>query len=209
MRTRKIQNFFISLLLMTLIIPWASGDASAEEQVPGPKDEGAFWGKPTNFLRAGLSCSENQIRIDSKTGLVLTKNCLAIGNVTSNQVDFIWPSPECYLSLTLVNSNGFQVKRTAEGEKLGTSINSTQLPKVTQFKKRGFSFGWLTPYENMFFNDHLHPLEHFNPARYFILTNCPGEYKMKAEMHVCFADTNGNLKFTTLPPLFVNVRVER
>jgi hypothetical protein len=141
--------------------------------------------------------------------------------------DVIWmdlPPAKERLQLNMTDSSGATVPKTPEGLSLAQPFSLKPKAGWTQFQPEGTvrrgmvalmpvpglnSCGvddW--PKSTLPNREELKRGNELDPSRYFILTNT-GLYKLTATLSIYVEDTNTCLKPVTLPPVTVDVRVEK
>jgi len=141
--------------------------------------------------------------------------------------DVIWidlPPAKERLQLSMTDSSGASVPKTPEGLALGQPFSLKpktgwmELPHEGSGRRGmmalmpvpGFNSCGVDDWPNATFpsKEELERGKELDPSRYFILTNT-GVYKLTVTLSIYVEDTNTCLKPITLPPVTVNVRVEK
>ena len=141
--------------------------------------------------------------------------------------DVIWmdlPPAKERLQLSMTDSSGVDVPKTPEGLSLGQPFSLKPKAGWSQFQPQGtgrrgmmalmpvpgLSSCGVDDWPNATFpsQEDLERGKELDPSRYFILTNM-GLYKLTATLSIYVEDTNTCLKAVTLPPVTVDVRVEK
>jgi hypothetical protein len=194
------------LILATLASAMALMAAPAPPPNPPAASYGhTFWGGPSNSLRAGICCDLGEVRISAKTGKHLTHDALSITNTSAARVTFFWPPPDQRVELSITNARGESVLKTQLGRSRLTPGELSPIP-VRRWSHLNYARSDLEAWGDSDYDFGLPPSGVLDLSRYFYLTN-PGEYRLTYRARICFADTNGMLQLTVMPPVTVPVRV--
>ena len=156
---------------------------------------------PVNALfRSGIEASNGLISVSLTKNVAVSKSYMAIENVTTNLIIVFLPEYNQRFSVVLTDTNGASVERTSEGHSVGQTPNVNPIIGESQARRNGYHLLPLWP--NDIFEQEI------NPLRYFVLKE-PGDYKLTLTQRLYVEDTNTFLKVITLPPISVDVRVEK
>ena len=192
-----------ALLILTLSIGVEFAATGADSH--GGLDWHDAWGAESNSLRAGLTYSGPEIRIDAGTGQLLGSCALTITNVSAGRVNFFFPPAGERDEFVVTGLQGDAVARTKVGYALGTPITNSVI-HTWEANRMGYARSWLGPGEGEYYENTFGGLNTLDLGKFFCLTN-PGQYKLTRFAKVCFADTNGVLRTITLPPVSMPLRV--
>jgi hypothetical protein len=168
--------------------------------------ENISWGTSSNGLSAGLWLSEPVIRLDTKTGNLITRAAFAIKNTSTNRVRFFWPPLGARDRISIVDKAGSELPKAP-----GSQHTSKQPRSATpvRFWKRG---GYM-PYALEAGEEYVYDFvvdrtkSDLNIGKCFTLTN-PGAYNLVLKAAIALADENGFLKIIELPTVSVPLQAE-
>lgn len=104
--------------------------------------------------------------------------------------------------LTMTDTNGVTVPKTTEGKTIGKPDSLKPGTNFTEARRKHYFGSPMWPgLEGI-------PLQWLDPAKYFVLEK-PGLYKMTFVQRLYIVDSNLCLKSISLPPVKVDVRVEK
>lgn len=189
-----------------------------------------IWGKTTNIMVAdtfvsGIIGTLNLIPVSVRAGIGVPNSNGAIilslhdkviypaftgyelvsAGVSNKFIGFFLPKRGEQFVLTMTDSNGVAVPKTKEGSDIGKP--DSLKPKTSYhliFLKRGYDY-FSSPMRLGIDDLHLNQLD---PTKYFHLEKS-GTYKLTFVQRLYVVDTNSYLKAVTLPPVTVDVRVEK
>ncbi|MGA3284636.1 MAG: hypothetical protein ABSD57_09295 [Verrucomicrobiota bacterium] len=216
-------NSLANLLIFALTIFVSGGNyasKAAESTNQFPTDEMAYneanpkmiWGAATNFvtgdisgkaiytaLRAGINISNGMVVLSGNPPELLSKMEIGFENISTNFIQAARPKLNEWLTLSMTNTNGVPLPKTAEGMALGQQSSL----KTNTFWPHWRRYGTSAP---LF--DHSVDMFTFDPTKYFKIEES-GLYKLTVVQRLYVINTNTYLKTITLPPVTVDVRVEK
>jgi hypothetical protein len=213
-----------SVIILTVIFANIENCTSkgAESTNQFPSDEVAYnkanpkmiWGAATNFitgdirgkaiytaLRAGINVSNGIAVLSGNTRKLLYKMEIGFENVSTNFIQATRPNLNEWLSLSMTNTNGESLQKTAEGMTLGRPPSLGTNTFWQNWKRYGTSAPLF---------DHSVDMFPFDPTKYFKVGEA-GVCKLTVVECLYVMDTNTYLKAILLPPVTVTVdiRVEK
>ena len=189
-------------------------------------------------VRVGIRVSGGEIVLSGQPLKLDHQACIGLEDLNTNAYpqpedsvvpayDVIWmdlPPAKERLQLSMTDSSGADVPKTPEGLSLGQPFSLKpkagwmELPREGSGRRGimalmpgpGFIPCWVDDWPKSTFptQEELERAKELDPSRYFIITNM-GLYKLTATLSIYVEDTNTCLKPVTLPPVTVNVRVEK
>lgn len=212
----------ITLLITANFVCRSSESTNADAFIKRAYDEWnpkITWGEATNFwtgdpsgkylfiatFKAGIYVKNSVIVLSGNPPKVVSPVEIGFANISAIQtnydhIDCTLPRTNEWLNLSMVDSSGVPIPKTAEGLALG---QPPSLKPHTLWRHWG-RYGYAAP---MFPNE-IDMGYDFDPTKYFILKQ-PGLYKLTIVQRLYVDDTNQFLKAITLPPVSVDVRVEK
>jgi hypothetical protein len=184
------------------VTPGAPSAAPAPEEVTGSRagyGDGATisWGGVTNHIRAGLLYEGSRDQASFSPSTVFAP---AFESLWSKEALYWFPpETECYV-VSLRDDDGKQVERTSKGLEQGRPIDTNPLLSRSEgkYRPRGFN-----PSAGPSFF-----LQVFKPSDFFVISK-PGTYTLEWQMRVLFQDSATNKQTILLPPVSLNIVVEK
>src|SRR5262249_49685506 len=151
--------------------------APAQVAHPDLPEPDVIWGASSNSLCAGIYCPGGTIRLNAKTGAVLTNYSLAIGNISTGKIHFFWPPPDQRDDFVLTDAKSGTVPKTPLGQAFGRS-GTAEAVRIHEWKRKKYVPYWLEPKSDALYDFTIKPEERiFNLRRYFYVTN-RGDYTL-------------------------------